>query len=124
MVNFRSASTGTPLGSHMTELAGIDVRHIPYKSSPQIPTDVIDGTSDVSLTPLITDAPVHLWIDRRLIAPLKGVASILGAVAAILNCPFARELLDLLRIESPGDQGGEVIRSNGDRWIAHRPRRC
>ncbi|MES3000330.1 MAG: tripartite tricarboxylate transporter substrate binding protein [Pseudomonadota bacterium] len=55
------ASPGMGSGAHlagslMNELANIDMRHIPYKSSPQVLTDVIGGSADVTFTPLITGA--------------------------------------------------------------------
>ena len=73
--NYSSYSPGSPahfLGYQLSESLGLDMTHIPYKSSPQQITDMIGGVSPVGFVQ-ITSAVAHIKANKLIGHATTGV---------------------------------------------------
>jgi len=57
------STSGSGSGAHMSgalieQMAGVQLNHVPYKSSQQSLTDVIGGTVNITFSPLVTSVPL------------------------------------------------------------------
>jgi tripartite-type tricarboxylate transporter receptor subunit TctC len=60
-INFGSAGVGGGehlAGELLNQMAGIDMTHIPYKSAPQVLTDLIGGKPQVAFASMLTTVPL------------------------------------------------------------------